>query len=403
MSQLGFLSRVVLDNYKSVRSCDVSLPRLAFLVGANGADKSNFLDSLAFVADSLRFSLAHALLLRGGLGEVQCRFGTRPGGFGMRIEGRLPDAIVRYAFAIRPTRSGGPEVQWEDCLVALDKPGNEAKFYSIRRGCVAETNIAQPPVVARDQLYLVRAAAIEAFRPAYDALASIRVYNLKPDALREPQLPEADPILKRDGSNVAQVLASLEQRDPWFKERIEAYLAVIAPGTVGIGSRTEGRKVAVEFRQALECSDRSTRFTAASMSDGTLRALGLLVAVFQCAGEPSTGPSLLGIEEPELALDPNSIEALADILDEAAVHTQVVAASHSSDLLDRVDIPAASIIVVANDRGSTRIGPLGEADRGALRERAFTAGELIRMNLLRMEPEANALKQPQPKLFDFLA
>lgn len=96
MSQPGFLSRVVLDNYKSVRSCDVSLPRLAFLVGANGAGKSNFLDSLAFVADSLRFSLAHALLLRGGLGEVQCRFGTRPGGFGMRIEGRLPDATVRY-------------------------------------------------------------------------------------------------------------------------------------------------------------------------------------------------------------------------------------------------------------------------------------------------------------------
>ena len=44
-----------------------------------------------------------------------------------------------------------------------------------------------------------------------------------------------------------------------------------------------------------------------------------------------------------------------------------------------------------------------EADRGALRERAFTAGELIRMNLLRMEPEANALKQAKPKLFDFLA
>lgn len=242
MSQPGFLSRVVLDNYKSVRSCDVSLPRLAFLVGANGAGKSNFLDSLAFVADSLRFSLAHALLVRGGLGEVQGRFGTRPGGFGMRIEGRLPDATVRYAFAIRPTRSGGLEVQREDCVVAPDKPGKKAKFYSIRKGCVAETNIAQPPVVARDQLYLVRAAAIEAFRPVYDALASIRVYNLKPDALREPQLPATDPILKRDGSNVAQVLASLEQRDPWFKERIEAYLAVIAPGTVGVDLRAEAAR-----------------------------------------------------------------------------------------------------------------------------------------------------------------
>ena len=402
MSQSGFLARVVLHNYKSVRSCDVSLPRLAFLVGANGAGKSNFLDSLAFVADSLRFSLPHALLVRGGLGEVQCRFGDPSGGFGIRIAGNLPDATVRYAFAVRPTRSGGLEVQREDCLVVPGKPGNEAKFYSIRRGCLAASNMAQPPVGARDQLYLVRAAAIGAFRTTYDALASIRVYNLNPDAIREPQLPEADPILKRDGGNVAQVLANLKQRDPWFKERVEAYLGVIAPGTVGIDSRAEGRKTALEFRQALENSERRTRFAATSMSDGTLRALGLLVAVFQCAGDRNVGPSLLGIEEPELALHPNSVEALADILDEATVHTQVVVASHSSDLLDRVEIPAASIIVVANDRGSTRIGPLGEADRGALRKRDFTAGELIRMNLLRLDPEVSELKLPRPDIFDFL-
>lgn len=56
-----FLTRVVLQNYKSIAACDVQLGPLTFLIGPNGAGKSNFLDALRFVTDSLRTSLEHAL------------------------------------------------------------------------------------------------------------------------------------------------------------------------------------------------------------------------------------------------------------------------------------------------------------------------------------------------------
>ena len=60
------LTRVKLRNYKSIAACDVAPAQLSFLVGPNGSGKSNFLDALRFIADSLRFSIDHALRDRGG-------------------------------------------------------------------------------------------------------------------------------------------------------------------------------------------------------------------------------------------------------------------------------------------------------------------------------------------------
>ena len=64
------LTRIVIRNYKSIAACDVSPAQLTFLVGPNGSGKSNFLDALRFVADSLRFSIDHALRDRYGGGPA---------------------------------------------------------------------------------------------------------------------------------------------------------------------------------------------------------------------------------------------------------------------------------------------------------------------------------------------
>src|SRR6059058_3995860 len=60
MEGATFLTRVVLENYKSIAHCDVRLGPLNYLVGPNGAGKSNFLDAIRFVADALRHSVGQA-------------------------------------------------------------------------------------------------------------------------------------------------------------------------------------------------------------------------------------------------------------------------------------------------------------------------------------------------------
>ena len=64
--------------------------------------------------------------------------------------------------------------------------------------------------------------------------------------------------------------------------------------------------------------------------------------------------------------------------------------SHSPDLLDNPDIPIDALRAVDNRDGLTRIGPIDAAGRNVLREKLFTAGELLRQNQL--APDETALQ-----------
>lgn len=102
-----FLTRVELKDYKSIAKCDVRLGPLTFLVGANGAGKSNFLDALRLVSDGLRTTLDHAFRERGGLQEVRRRSSGHPRHFAVAVEFDLGDGRSgRYAFKVGAKRAG---------------------------------------------------------------------------------------------------------------------------------------------------------------------------------------------------------------------------------------------------------------------------------------------------------
>ena len=91
---------------------------------------------------------------------------------------------------------------------------------------------------------------------------------------------------------------------------------------------------------------------------------------------------------------------LRDALLDASPTVQVVVTSHSPDLLDDQAIRDNWILGVVNEKGETKIGPIDEAGRSAIRDRLYTAGELLRLNQLTpdlQEIEKTAL--PQLELF----
>lgn len=71
------------------------------------------------------------------------------------------------------------------------------------------------------------------------------------------------------------------------------------------------------------------QFEAFSLSDGTLRVLGRITAVFQ-----RPRPSLLVIEEPEASIHPGALGSILDVLRFASRCMQVVVTTHSPDILD---------------------------------------------------------------------
>ncbi len=390
MSDSTFLTRVVLNNYKSIKACDVRLRPLMFLVGQNGSGKSNFLDALRLVTDSLNTSLDHALRERGGIKEVRRRSGGHPTHFGIRLEFRLPDGVEGfYAFRIGARPQGGYEVQMEECRLRSSRSlGEEAAYYIVASGKVTATSLPGAPAAASDRLYLVNASGLPEFRPLYDALSHMGFYNLNPESIRDLQPPDAGEVLLRDGRNLASVLGELESHSLATKKRIEDYLGKVVPGVSSVDVKQVGPKETLKFRQQVGDNEHSRQLLIGNMSDGTLRALGILVALFQSSNRQANRVPLVGIEEPELALHPAVAGVLRDSLHDASQTSQVIVTSHSPDLLDDPDISDELILPVVNEQGVTKIAQLDEAGRSVILERLYTPGELLRLNQLTPDPGA---------------
>jgi len=382
-----FITRVRLKNFKSIASCDVALRPLTFLVGPNGSGKSNFLDALRLVRDGLRFSLDHAMRERGGVKEIRRRSAGHPTHFEIDLCFRLPGGQDgRYRFKIGAPALGEYEVQSESLEVDA-AAGLGRSSFTVHRGEVVESSVGAPPAASLDRLYLVNASGMKDFRPVYDALSRMGFYNLNPDSIRDLQDPDSGDLLARDGSNLAAVYKRLERDDRARVARIEEYLARVVPGVSGVDAKSLGPKETLEFRQAVTGAANPWRFPATSVSDGTLRALGVLVALFQFSNGQRKGASLVGIEEPEAALHPAAAGVLLGALREASESTQVLVTSHSPDLLDDESIATDSLLAVSANAGATQIAPIDPTGRGALRDRLYTAGELLRLDQLRPDPE----------------
>ena len=90
---------------------------------------------------------------------------------------------------------------------------------------------------------------------------------------------------------------------------------------------------------------------------------------------------------------------MIDSLREASGHSQVLVTSHSTDLLDDASISNDAILAVVAEHNETKIGPLDQAGRAALRDGLYTAGELLRMDQLRPDPQLASLDPRQLELF----
>ncbi len=400
-----FIRRVTIRNYKSIAACQVELRQLMFLVGPNGSGKSNFLDAIRFVAEALRTSLDHALRDRGTIKEVRRRSGGHPNHFALRFDFELPSGQSGYySFRIGAKPAGAYEVQTEECRISNKVVLSEDHFYRIQSGRLISSSIAPLPAVIADRLFLVAASGVPEFRPVYDALSRIEIYNLNPREIAAMQKPDPGLILRRDGSNAASVLQNFSAD---ARDLVKTNLSRIVPTVTDTEAKTLGSQETVEFRQTVKGQAHPWRFLAAAMSDGTLRAFGILLAVFQASSSRSgdSPPLLIGLEEPEMALHPAAAGILLSALREGARHCQVLVTSHSPDLLDNPDIPTESLLAVDNIDGLTRIGPIDLAGRNVLRNKLFTPGELLRQNQL--APDASTVSdvrdERQLRLFELEA
>ena len=114
-------------------------------------------------------------------------------------------------------------------------------------------------------------------------------------------------------------------------------------------------------------------------SDGTIRLLGLVVALYQQPYLP-----VIGIEEPELTAHPDALAVLADMINEAARRSQVIVTTHSPDLIDFLtDYRTVENLRVAElDGGITTVRQVGDKKATLVKKRIASPGELHRLGQL---------------------
>ena len=375
------IARVVIANYKSMADVDVTLAPLTLFVGPNGVGKSNFIDALAFVKDSLADSMELAFKNRGGVQAVRRKSGRRPTHFSIGLTLDLGEGRgVEYSFRIVPQKPDGFEVARESCVLTSSM-GRRVEFEVVKGRFTKEIPGIRAQV-APGRLALFAASATEEFRPVYDFLVSMQFYSILPQKLRELQKADSGEFLLRDGGNAAAVLKRLQNagsKDVY--ERICRLLSRIAPGVEDVEYRSFGQKETLRFKQNVGHKTPVT-FDALSMSDGTLRVLGLLLAIYQ-PGDTR----VVGIEEPEATVHPAAAELVLQVLLDASHERQVLLTTHSPDILDSKELSDEQFRAVTMAEGSTIIAPLTQANRKAIRERLYTPGELLRAGELAPEPD----------------
>ena len=378
------ITAVQIRNYKSLAQVGVvNLEPFTVLVGPNATGKSNFLNALAFVQESLSSTIEFTLKSRGGIGAVRRRSGGHPTNIEFRIlmelgEGHYAD--YSFKIAARPTERF--TVAHERCHV--HKFMQPDHIFEIQDGKFTREIRDIRPKITPDRLALPIVSAVDEFRPVYDFLTSMRFYSIVPGQLRELQDSDPGDVLKHDGSNAAAVLKRImEQSNGTGRyERICALLSKVAFGVQGVEHKPVGKKETLQFKLDVGLKD-SWRFDALNMSDGTLRVLGLLVAIYQPGHH-----TLVGIEEPESTVHPAAAEVIVQALIDASQERQIIITTHSPDILDFKEVKDSYLRAVSMERGNTIISPLAQSTKEAIIRRLYTPGELLRLDELTPDTEA---------------
>lgn len=394
------LLEVGIKNFKSLRDVTFKPGDLSVLIGPNGAGKSNLCEALDFIGEMYRTSLDEAMISHGGYEGLVYRGGgqsRQPIHFsvsaaldaddlkqsrGEQAGGDvLHNVTIRHQVTIDPGSGESDEpyyfnVESIQCE-AIVKPGKQSEMV-IRIARDGETirvdtseymrsHLRRLPNVYDDSiddffetvispngttpmLWTFETIILPAI-PIRSSLGAMTVFDLSPSKLRELGVRTRTPRLNRDGSNFPPVLSSIKTHDPGAFGAIMGTLSTIMPTLQDVDVvKTAGDRLGLVFSEA----GVDGLWTAADVSDGTVRALGLLTSLF------NRGSKVVIVEEPENSLHPWAIGQFIEACRLASKTKQVILTTHSPVVVDQ--LKPEEVWVVAKPGAETSIDRLVDLD-----------------------------------------
>ena len=362
------IEEIRIQNFRAFENARLTLSDLTFLVGRNGAGKSSLLDAIEFLRETLADNLPNALDRRNGFLGV-FRKGA-PAGAPLAVSAVLSADIngqaVRMLYGFR-LHDRGRDIE----EVLRVEPKSTLGYH--RHNDVFESDVVSPPGISPDRLLLPAIASYQLWNIVWTALTRMSTYEIVPQLLAAPAPIQSATRLARTGANAADVLEDIRSR-PRDKEVVLGLLQCVTPNIVDVESRAVVGQRLLYFSQRLGTFDQT--FSADQMSLGTLRALGIALALRQ-----APAPSLLLLDEIEDSIHPRAIEAILEAVEECVERYPVVVTTHSPEVLGTPQVTPDRVRIVQWNQGVSRLYSLSAGTCESINS-LTSVGDLLRINAL---------------------
>jgi len=360
MPELDWIS---VQGFKSIASLEkLKLRATNVVIGSNGSGKSNFIGVFSFL-HAIREGHLQSYVAEAGGAERVLHFGSKitPE---LRIHVSFDGGINQYEVTLRASA--------DDELVPLSE---RVYYWDKDRGFGTPLQVDISRVNKEAGISRAKTSGIEGF--VREHLDRWRLYHFHDTSASSPMKKTADlndnRYLRPDGSNLAAFLYFLRSKHPSSYLVIRRTVQRVAPFLDDFQlepMQLNAEKIRLEWRH----KGTEAFFSAASLSDGTLRFLALATLFLQ---PEKYRPSVILVDEPELGLHPYAIALLASLVKQASVKTQVIISTQSPQLLDHFE--PEDVLIADRVNGGTQLSRL---DAGKLESwlEEYSLGQLWEKN-----------------------
>jgi predicted ATPase len=347
------LSKLRVQHYKSLFDTEVNLEPLTVFIGPNGSGKSNICESLAVFADFLQ-----RLIATGNTGyEIMGFFSESLQSVSkgsQSIESKFWHGKSDYlSFEVTTTSkierdSFGNDQPILDLSIYIDYPQRQCSVKITNINDIGGQNYTPE---------LFRFLGFNKYpnSPLDSSLKRIDIYDFAPTALSSNGKAQLINTMDRSGQGIAYSLVDILHSNRENFDELEERLTRLVPNIKRISLP---RKKDQTF--ALELIDRYSdhHIPAYDISDGTLRILGFLTALYQ-----ENTPSIICFEEIENGVHPWLLHKMMELLKIVSTEgitgkpVQVLITTHSPVLLNYVE-PYQVRAVELDNEGKTQVHAL---------------------------------------------
>jgi predicted ATPase len=391
------LTKLTASHYKSLEAISIDFSTINVIVGLNGAGKSNIIDVVSLFADVVHGDLDSAIMKRHGIESIRQWAKFRPYDISLEVEFTTRTGGGKYGFSLKSGRGDYRVSEEHGEWVGAD-PFNSSSAGPIRstfrRGKegVVEFDIqaklpgssapykAKSIPISSSELYLTTlntaGFTVEGvvFGGIAKELGNLVSYSIYPNTLRQPRVVSKEERLVADGSNLPSIIRKMTGSNRSRKDSIVEAISSLLPHIDGIIVRSAGGYY-VPVLEGRGANDEAHQYNLSQVSDGTLRMLGLLTALYQ-----PDRPRMIAIEEPEQMIHPGALPVLAEAMEEyvlsgGAEQHQLFITTHSPNLLDL--FKPEHIIWTSYQNGVTNAGRVDDRQVKIIKSRLFTVGEVF--------------------------